>query len=105
MLWGLTRISDFQGVGRFTKNQYKVGLGQFADLMGKRVGKKDGEIFEKECWDLNAHYYSQNNPKVTTNYHEKKCLLVNTKNTKHSSEEVVTITYTLEMLLPLFKVC
>ena len=49
MLWGLTGISDFQGVGRFTKNQYKVGLGQFADLMGKRVGKKDGEIFEKEC--------------------------------------------------------
>ena len=49
MLWGLTRISDFQGVGRFTKNQYKVGLGQFADLMGKRVGKKDGEFFEKEC--------------------------------------------------------
>ena len=52
MLWGLTGISDFQGVGRFTKNQHKVGLGQFVDLMGKWAGKKDGDIFEKEVETL-----------------------------------------------------
>ena len=39
---------------------------------------------------------SQNNLKVTTNYYETKCLLVITKNKKHSSKKVVPIAYTLE---------
>ena len=50
---------------------------------------------------------SQNNLKVATKNCKNKCLLVVTKNKKHSSKQVLPITYTLEkesLLLQLFKV-
>ena len=57
------------------------------------LGKKEGGV------DTPMHATSsQNNLKVTTNYYEKKCLLVITKN-KHSSKEVVPITNTLDKLV------
>ena len=50
---------------------------------------------------------SQNNLKITTNCYKKKCLLVITKNKKHSSNQVVPIRYWRKdsLLLQLFKVC
>ena len=77
---------------QFKGDCLKRGLVQFTDLKGGWARKRGGV-------DTPMHATSsQNNLKVTTNYYEKKCLLVITKN-KHSSKEVVPITYTLEKLV------
>ena len=75
---------------------------------GGLLRKREGG-FLRRVVDTPMHTMSsQNNLKVTTDSYERKCLLVITKNKKHSSKQVVPITYTLEkgsLLLPLFKVC
>ena len=63
---------------------------------GGLLRKREGG-FLRRVVDTPMHTMSsQNNLKVTTDSYERKCLLVITKNKKHSSKQVVPITYTLE---------
>ena len=63
------------------------------------LGKKEAGCFGGGVWrgvDTPHTLSIQKNLKVTSNYYEKKCLLVITKNKKHFSRQVVPITYTSE---------
>ena len=72
----------------------KRRVGQFADGWAWQERR---ELFLRRVVDTPMHTMSsQNNLKVTTDSYERKCLLVITKNKKHSSKQVVPITYTLE---------
>ena len=61
------------------------------------LARKRGGCFVRRVVDTPMHTMSsQDRLKITTDSYEKKCLLVITKNKKHSSKQVVPITYTLE---------
>ena len=62
---------------------------------GFELGKKEGELFLRR-FDTLRTLSIHNNLKVTTNYYEKKFLLVMTKNKRNSSKPLVPITYRLE---------
>ena len=73
----------------------KGGLGRFPDLKGVWQ-VKGGRGVEEGDFDTPINIFSnENNLKVMTNYYEKKCLLVITKNQK-TWKQVVPITFTLE---------
>ena len=72
----------------------KRGPCTVCQFKGRELGKKRGGV------DTSMHTTSsQNSLKVTTNYYEKKYFLVITKNKKHSSKQVVPITYKLKKRL------
>ena len=57
---------------------------------GRGLGKKEGGVLLRRGVDTPMQTLSsQNNLKVITNYYEKKCLLVITKNKRHSSKHFV----------------
>ena len=93
-IFGVYWNIQFSSGGGVTENQYIGGLGQLADL-GGAWQEREG-VFLRKGVDTPIHTMSsQNNLKVTTNYYEKKCLLVITKNKKHLSKQDLPITYIL----------
>ena len=64
-------------------------LGQFVDLMEAWQKIRTRVFIPPPMHTIS----SQNSLKVTTNYYEKKYLLVISKNKKHSSKQVVPITH------------
>ena len=83
------------------KINMEVGLTKNGDwTVGDRGGggwQERGGLLSRRGVDTSMQTLSsQNNLKVMTNYYEKKCLLVITKNKRHSWKQFVSITYTME---------
>ena len=80
--------------------KYIKGGGFPEGLANLREWQEREGVFFRRGFDTLMHTVSsRNNLKVTTNCYKKRCLLVITKNKKHSLKQVVPITYTLEKII------